>query len=356
MNGSMTQRKHELTLLNIVLCMLVIYIHVSSVPVSQLLKDSWQYAVIVILWRLSAFAVYGFIFLSGLKLFLNKSQHIAYGNFYLKRLTTIVIPYIIWVVIYYLYFVFNNYFDFSIADLLRYIVIGDLVSHFYFVIIIIQLYALAPVWMRWIKRENPCIALIVSLLVTVILGQSLPSIISLFIPNYSFPYTDRVFTTYLIYWVGGCFAGLYYEKFKEMIRQRSVTIVILFAVVASIDATLYYLSSRGIISVYYLENIHVLYCICAVLFCFLTVMRLSEKGFLHSSFINTLDKSTYQIYLSHILVIFVVNGELSRFGISSIFLSYLIRIIVTYGVTIACCMLWNKTNGVLSSIKAKHRL
>ena len=108
MNGSMTQRKQELSLLNIVLCMLVIYIHVSSVPVSQLQKGSWQFAVIVILWRLSAFVVPGFIFLSGLKLFLNKSQHIAYGNFYLRRLMTIVIPYILWVVIYYLYFVYNN--------------------------------------------------------------------------------------------------------------------------------------------------------------------------------------------------------------------------------------------------------
>jgi peptidoglycan/LPS O-acetylase OafA/YrhL len=336
--------------------MLVIYIHVSSVPVTQLLKDSWQFAVIVIPWRLSAFVVPGFIFLSGLKLFLNKSQHIAYGNFYLRRLTAIVIPYIIWVVIYYLYFVYNNYFDFSIADLLRYIVVGDLVSHFYFVIIIIQFYALAPVWMRWIKRENPCIALIVSLLVTIILGQSLPSIIAAFIPDYSFLYTDRVFTTYLIYWVGGCFAGLYYEQFKEMIRQRSVTMVILYAVAASADAALYYLGARGIVTAYYLENIHVLYCICAVLFFFLIFMRMSEKGFLQSSFISTLDRSTYQIYLSHCLVIFIVNGELSRFGIGSVSLSYLVRVIVTYGVTIACCMFWNKVKGVLSSVKANHRL
>ena len=66
------QRKNELSSMNIVFCLLVIFIHVSSAPVTGLSKESWQYAVFFVPWRLSAFVVQGFIFLSGLKMFLKE--------------------------------------------------------------------------------------------------------------------------------------------------------------------------------------------------------------------------------------------------------------------------------------------
>ena len=64
------KRKNELSLLNIIFCLLVIFIHIASAPIAGLSKGSWQYGVFFVPWRLSSFVVQGFIFLSGLKMFL----------------------------------------------------------------------------------------------------------------------------------------------------------------------------------------------------------------------------------------------------------------------------------------------
>ena len=53
----MKKRRTELSCLNLLLCLLVIFIHASSEPVGRLLRDSWQYFVVMVPWRLAAFVV-----------------------------------------------------------------------------------------------------------------------------------------------------------------------------------------------------------------------------------------------------------------------------------------------------------
>ena len=314
------KRFFEISLLNVFLCMLVIFIHVSSAPISNLDKTSWQYLIVYIPWRLSAFAVYGFIFLSGFKLLLTKSDNFHYGKFLLGRLLSIVIPYIIWVVIYYIYFCFHrNYFPFRIMDLLRYIFVGDLVGHFYFIIIIVQFYLLAPVWIWLVKRINGALFISFSLILTIIFYQT-------FI---GFVYNDRVFTTYLVYWVAGCYAGLYYEKFKKILQNNRVFITVIFIVSAVLNVVFKY------------ENIHILYCMSAILFFFMTAQYIKEI-----KFINKIDKVSYGIYLSHCLFIFIVDEFTA--GLSTLS-SYLIRIFTVYIVTIFSLLLTNKIKGMIKN-------
>jgi fucose 4-O-acetylase-like acetyltransferase len=149
------KRKDELSYLNILFCLLVIFVHVSSNPITTLSKSSWQYAVVFFPWRLSAFVVQGFLFLSGLKLFLNHPNGFNYKSLYSSRLKSILIPYIIWNVIYYIYFVRKCYFGFDLKDLLVYMCNGTLVSPFYFVVILFQFYILAPLWRRMVDSGTP---------------------------------------------------------------------------------------------------------------------------------------------------------------------------------------------------------
>ena len=79
---------------------MVVFIHVSSIPVSQLQKDSLQYLGVMLPWRLSAFVVQGFIFLSGLKFFMKGTEKFNYLTFLKKRIKTILLPYIIWTAAY----------------------------------------------------------------------------------------------------------------------------------------------------------------------------------------------------------------------------------------------------------------
>jgi len=105
MTYTVPKKKTEISYMNIFLCLLVVFIHVSSEPVSKLDKSGLPYIFIMVPWRLSAFVVQGFIFLSSLKIFLKPISHFDYLSFIKNRVKTILFPYIIWVMIYYLYLI-----------------------------------------------------------------------------------------------------------------------------------------------------------------------------------------------------------------------------------------------------------
>ncbi len=353
MEGKGKSRFFEISLLNVLFCMIVIFIHVSSPPISGLDKNSWQYLVVLIPWRLSAFVVQGFIFLSGLKLFLNKSEKINYRKFFKGRFLHIVLPYVAWVFIYYIYFCSHDFFAFNWADFFKYTLTGDLVGHFYFIIIIIQFYILTPLWINLVKRTNSTLLIVFSLVLTVVLGQNLPDIIKLFFRDFNFQYNDRVFTTYLVYWVAGCYAGLFYEKFKKALNNNRIFITLAFLFSSVFDAILSYLAFSGKHSVPYLDSVHLLYCISAICFFYMLALSFREKEssgkFRFSKIIKSIDKVSFGIYLSHCLIIFILDDFLVTSTNLSIGPSYLIRILVVYPVTILSLLLWNYLKTLLQS-------
>ncbi len=259
-------RMAEISALNVFLCMLVIFIHVSSAPVTAYEKSSWQFCVVFLLWRYAGFAVQGFIFLGGLRFFYSKRDGISYRSFYLQRLVKIVVPYIAWSVIYYLCFIYKGYFSFSVRDLALYLLRGNIIAPFYFVITIIQFYALAPLWRFVVRRVNVATALIVSAVITIFLSQYLPSLINAVFRDSGFRYTDRVFTTYLFYWLAGCYAGMYYEQAKNFVKKMRTLIALIFVMLLLLEGILGYISNVGIIRISWLEYVHFLYCIGAILF------------------------------------------------------------------------------------------
>ena len=338
-----TRIRSEISALTVLLCMLVIFIHVSSSPVTTLEKDTWQYAVVLIPWRLSAFVVQGFVFLSGVKLFLNNKSGFSYKKFYLSRITMIIVPYIIWNIIYYLYFINNGYYEYSFGALAVYILNGSLVSPFYFIVIIVQFYALMPIWRLMVKRINPVILLALCSVITIIFGQFFGDIINVINPDWDFNYTDRVFITYLLYWVAGCYAGENYEKFLDIIKKYRYFIIISFLVIMVIEAPMSYLSFSGIIHISSLEYVHYLYCIIAVLFFFSLFAFFYENRTMENKVIKAINESSYEIYLIHCLFIYIINNIMIHWGMSGIAETYLIRIIFVYVSSIIVSILLRKT-------------
>jgi len=348
---SKNKRRRELSYLNVLLCLLVILIHVSSEPVTQLQKDSWQYLAVMLPWRLSAFAVPCFVFLSGLKLFLNKGNGIVYGKFYLSRFSKIVLPYLLWVAIYYLYFVRHGYFSFCLPVLLSHMAFGDLVSHLYFIIIIVQFYLLAPLWMALVKKLDPKIFIPVSLLLTVLCKKFLPDLIPALSPVGKFPFNDRLFTSWLVYWISGCYAGLYYENIKKVLiskRALFIDVFILFALAEAI--TSYFAFARGA-GFPALEYIHMGYCLTAIPFSLLVFLIFTKKSECGLRLISDIDVSSYLVYLAHPLTIFIINDKMTQAGISSIGSRFFLRILFAYIVTISLCIFYTK----LKKLVLSHR-
>lgn len=311
------KRKNELSFLNIIFCILVIFIHVSSAPVTGLLKGSWQYGVFFVPWRLSAFVVQGFIFLSGLKMFL-KEDTSGYTKYYKTRFTKIVFPYICAVILFYAYFLWRNYFGFSSKDLLGYIIKGDLVSHFYFVVAIVQFYLLKPVWTFMVNKIPPKIAVILSIII-------------MFLCKYSisfFQYNDRLFTTYIAYWVLGCYAGKHYETILSHIRKYRKIYISQFVVVALAEAVISY-TQFVYGGMKFLEELHFVYCISAIFATFSVATIVADKV-MDKKTLQKIDSASYYIYLIHPLFIFITDGILAKWGIIDIASGFLIRSIITY--------------------------
>lgn len=318
-------RKAELSCLNLLLCLLVIFIHASSEPVSKLLRDSWQYFAVMVPWRLAAFVVQGFFFLSGVKLCLEAEKPFHPLPFYRRRFQSVVVPYLIAVALYYCWFVHIGYFHFSLVDLARYVVVGNLVSPFYFVVTIVQFYLLAPLFRAGAKRLSVGVLLA---------GSFAVMIICRFYLLQNFAYADRVFTTYLFYFVSGCAAGAHYQDFCNFLHRWTLPLCVLWAVLAAADIC----SFHGLVSQLKgaAEWIHTFYCIAAIPACAALCLRIARHGL--PRLIVTMDAVTYPVFLCHSFFIFWLNDKLTLLGITDLALRYGLRLAFVYPVSFSLCI------------------
>lgn len=116
---SVQKRREELTTLNLLFCLMVLWSHCSGHPITVLDHSSWQYGLMISLQRLTFVSVSGFFFLSGVKLTLNSASAPPppLGRYWAKRWKGIFLPYLLAVAVYYVYFVSHGYFSFSLRDL-----------------------------------------------------------------------------------------------------------------------------------------------------------------------------------------------------------------------------------------------
>ncbi len=334
-------RKNEISFLNVLFCLLVIFIHITSAPISELDKESVQYILFFIPWRLSAFVVQGFIFLSGMKMFLKPTGKTDYKKYYLSRFKKIILPYIFAVFAFYLYFVNRGYFPFKVQDLAGYILKGDLVSHFYFVIIIAQFYLLRPLWeiilrKTQAKNKTQIVIFLISLVISVWCAKYLPDFLKKVL-NISFAYNDRILSTYLVYWIGGVFAGAGYDAFKCFVKKLDI-IYLLYPAAAFLEVYLAYKSFTGN-TVAFAENMHFFYCIFAILFCFKMGSKFADYVSQNTLF-KWINASSYYIYLVHPIFIFIIDKLMKTYGIISTESTFLIRGLVTYFCSILICTLY----------------
>ena len=330
----MRKKLGEIVNLNVFFAMLVIFIHVSSSPVTTLAKDGFAYVFVMTLWRFSGFAVPGFLFLSSLKMFVNMKENFSYKKFYKSRFFKIVLPYVFWVIVFYVYFYLRGYFPENqnhFKSLSENILLGNLVAHFYFIVVIVQFYLLAPLWIFIKNHVNKTLALAVSFLI-MILSQYIPKFFADF--NITFIYNDRLFTTYIFYWVLGIYAGANYEGFKNMLKSKTALFAVLFAAFLILDTRNYYLSSVGI-SVKYIELVRKLYCISAIMFFY--GLSLKDEKTHNNKIIKAIDNASYYIYLSHCLFIFEIDRIMQNANITKVRFTYPIRFIFVYAVCILMC-------------------
>jgi membrane-bound acyltransferase YfiQ involved in biofilm formation len=315
------EKKSEIDALNALFFLLVVFIHVSSEPIQRLNRQSVEFALIMIPWHLASFVMQGFVFLSGLKFFLGDSGEFNYPRFIWRRFLRIYLPYALWTIGYYLYFWQRRYYGLSWTGFGKHLLLGNIVSPFYFIVVIMQLYLLMPLWRVWVKKLPPAAGIGLALVITLIMKR-LP-----------IPYNDRVFTTYLFYWIMGCYAGQRYDGFKTLIAGRSVPLLIF---TATADAFLRYRAMAWDLKSPFLEEIHTVYStamILALTYCFsLHTPRPLQK----------ISAAGFTVFLSHVLFINTVNERLDFYGITKISARFGVRIIFVYALSLLIGLIWNR--------------
>lgn len=161
-------KKRELNDMNAIACLLVILIHVLSIGISSVTPSSWQAAVIYFPWRLAAFVVPMFLYTGAVKMalhFMDRELTLgSYLRYMLQRIQKIYLPYVLWVVIYYACFLRIGYVRGEGREFFSYLLLGNLSSPFYYIVIVMQFYLLMPFWLWMVKHIPAYLALGVSLL------------------------------------------------------------------------------------------------------------------------------------------------------------------------------------------------
>lgn len=323
------ERKSEISFSSVVFCLLVMFIHIASQPISVLNRESFSFLAVMVPWRLSAFVVQGFLFLSALKFFL-APPITNYRHFYWRRFTTIVLPYVLWTVIYYFFFYFAGYYSLSLRDFLGYLLLGNIVSPFYFIIIIVQFYLLMPLWQKLFRSVPSALLLVVAFIITVVFPQVLPGLLAKI--GITLSYTDRMFPTYLLYWVLGGVVALHYPAICRFLKQRAFLILGLWLLAAAAD--LFFTYQQYVFGWYfrYLETLHIFYCILSILSVFTTGLYFTAKKWLFR-----FDRMTFLAFLSHCLFLNIINFTMQFFGITDIGVSFIIRFFFVYAATFIFC-------------------
>lgn len=302
--------------------MAVVMIHATSAAYARYDHQSAIYPLYVFLNIFSKFAVPVFIFLSGFVLFYNYYDKSFTAKtiiaFYKKRISKIVIPFLLFSVFYYGFTKVASYGFSDIQTFIGYftsklflkdLIIGKTYTHLYFVVIIIQFYVIAPFMLYAVKRFPSLGKHIVwiGLLIQWLFIFKLA-------PELSLKNRGSYCFTYMFYFTAGAFIGIYYIKLVHWINitkqnrtpRKVLAWVILWTLFIAASLTevyVYYylqLHKKLLLSGSQLEFIDELRCVLAsILLIQLSIWIYSKWSASFVKVLIHLGASSFAIYLMH---------------------------------------------------------
>jgi peptidoglycan/LPS O-acetylase OafA/YrhL len=314
----------QITVMNAVLCIFVVFIHLTFVPLSELIQKSTPHILLFAVYKSLCFCVPAFIFLSGFKLFKSYEERpLVIKQFFSRRFKKIVIPYFFAVLIYICYFGEKGWLE---DGFWKSLILGTASAHFYYIVVLVQLYLLFPLIFRLFEKHSHT-AFAVSLLVTLFCVIFLQT-----------GYWDRFFGTYIFYFAFGMFWAKYdlYARIKEKIPK----ICIAYIVILIFHIFRLYMAEYGEYSYEMFPVLNMIYIILAIILLY----AVSEEFLRYSSGImrlsGLLGRCSYSIYLYHLLLISVLKYEILphfNFSIKGEFLvttAYIYTLIAIYCIII----------------------
>ena len=288
--------------------------------------------------KMLTFVVPAFMISAGIK-FAHKFENTSFNylTFIRGRITKIYLPYVVFTVLHYLYFVYyRRYFDFDINALLEYIEYGSIVAPFYFIALIMQFYILSPIIMMFCR------------IIPSNLGIFIAAVINILCLNFSgnSQYGDRIFTVYILYWIIGCYIGMDFRIAMSRLTRLKKIIVPLGIIFTVIYTGVSYMDFLWQIDSYYIEILKIAFCISAS-FMWLILMPKSN-----GIIAENLAPVTFYVFLIHCLVIIETQFWLTNWGVTAVPLRFIITFFATYIISLVVSVIFLKIKDLF--VKSKQ--
>ncbi|WP_378956387.1 acyltransferase [Pelosinus sp. sgz500959] len=332
----------------------VVGIHTGAYSLSNPKVNVHLFALLEILTR---FSVPIFFFVSAFGLFVNQdlTGKLNYMNFIMRRWRTVLLPYIVWSLLYMLHYTFMNR-DFSIWTpplVYEFFLFGLASCQLYFLVILLWFYSLMPLWRSMVRYiiDHPLRNLSILLLLQIIFNYYSSYLLKADFTSY---YFNKFISYRLNYWVFhyififlfGAVCAVNYSVFEEKIKKYQQHI-----------KSFFYLTTAGMLSFYYyllyvshyspeqavntahqLSPIGVLYTLGSTLFLFLFFNNSKLPNSIES-ILSALGKHSYLVYLVHPLVMYYLDAYLTRHNIMMSAIVVIIFYLLTIGISLTFAVL-----------------
>lgn len=281
-------------------------------------------AMIGMFFNFTKFAVPAFVFAAGTALFYNYYDRLNYPSFIKKRALEILLPYLLWTVIYEVYYYgIPSVSTAWLAEFARNIVLGTEAYHLWFVVLIFQFYLFYPLLLALFKifragissplRYTAAIALFGALYAALMwLSSSFIPLHNLHLNNkflqlYFIDYRDRNFIYFLFYFILGGIAGVSMAKWREFITKSASWNGFLFVgLFILIGYELMKSASWAGVNLNYSTSLKpsmFFYTVSEILLFYGLAMVIAKNGSWIFKFLDQIGRLSYGIYLSHALVL-----------------------------------------------------
>lgn len=261
----------------------------------------------IILRELLAFCVPLFIAISGYftakKEIFNKYK---YYEFIIKQIPKIIIPFIIWSIIYTIASIYSGT---ELTESLFRFFTFRASPQFYFVLLIIQYYILSPLFFKYLNYKG--------LLISMMISFSVCHIISGIKEYYDLPLI--LYAGNFLTWIMFFFIGMDYYSNKCKFSNKELSVFLFFNIITQLLNVFYFKAIPGDINVY---NFSYSFIIILLLF--------NNKNFITNSVLSSIGRLSYSIFLSHMLFInmlmIFIRNQLIVF-ITVLSLSYMLALL-----------------------------
>ena len=275
----------------------------------------------IIIRQFVNFAVGMFLFLSG---YLTTEKSIENSKeFYNKRIIRVLIPYLIWSLVYVVYAR-----DFNIKSILFKLVTGQCCGIYYYILVYIQLVLLTPILFKLLDKK--LIYIVTPLFLCVlylfsILGKSIP-----------FPYNVNTFFAWLIFY----FYGLRFRNMKLKVNlNKNICLYILFIMLSIIEG--FFWNKQGNYN-FAISQTKITSMFTTLCFINITI-ALKDKIKCICKTLKIIGDCSFGMYLTHFLFLRIIG-----YRISNILLRYIVVVTITVlFILIAKKILGEKISGYL---------